>query len=201
MNREIDEAIELFQRLYRYGEEGLTIDANIACEIEKMIESLEAAKAEPEPNKDASMDEILARMDSELEDKDEEIENLKLIVRGLQICVNLPKKETEFTRNFRHLLQTGNGAGSSTYEAVYESAEESCSIINRLTADRDSWFKTAQKKHAQLKAKDKRIEELELFLKCEIDNLEAWVVLMEEPEKGNNEGLIRRMEQTLKGKL
>jgi len=71
------------------------------------------------------------------EAKDEEIENLKLTVRGLQICINLgSKKETEFTRNFRHLLQTGNGAGSSTYEAVYEFAEQSCSIIDRLNAEK-----------------------------------------------------------------
>ena len=35
--------------------------------------------------------------------------------------------------------------------------------IDRLTADRDSWFKTAQKKHAQLKANDERIAELEKY--------------------------------------
>ena len=52
---------------------------------------------------------------------------------------------------------------------------------------------------AELDDKDGRIEDLECFLKCEIDNLEAWVVLMEEPEKGNNEELIHRMEQILKG--
>ena len=44
MNREKE--IDLLKRLYKYGEEGLTIDSNIAYEIEKMIESLEAAKAE-----------------------------------------------------------------------------------------------------------------------------------------------------------
>jgi hypothetical protein len=41
----IDKAIDLFKRLYRYGEEGLTIDANIAREIEEMIALLESAKA------------------------------------------------------------------------------------------------------------------------------------------------------------
>ena len=46
MNREKE--IDLLKRLYKYGEEGLTIDSNIAYEIEKMIESLESAKAEPE---------------------------------------------------------------------------------------------------------------------------------------------------------
>jgi len=35
--------------------------------------------------------------------------------------------------------------------------------IDRLTADRDSWFKTARKKHAQLKGKDERIAELERY--------------------------------------
>lgn len=46
MSREKE--IKLFERLYRYGEEGLTIDANIAREIEEMIEHLKS-ESEPEP--------------------------------------------------------------------------------------------------------------------------------------------------------
>ena len=50
--------IKLLKRLYQYGEEGLTIDANIAREIEETIESLE----------------------SELKAKDEEIDSLKAAI-------------------------------------------------------------------------------------------------------------------------
>ena len=40
--------IDLLKRLYNYGEVGLTIDANIAREIEEMIDILES-ESEPEP--------------------------------------------------------------------------------------------------------------------------------------------------------
>ena len=151
MNREKE--IDLLKRLYKYGEEGLTIDSNIAYEIEKMIESLESAKAEPR----TALSELWACQCGwygTQEEQDalgtqngccpqcgsEDLANLAAMVdlTGLAQKAAAPIEEAEPESEFTKLARTVCHTENVEKWRVRSLLDEACDHVDRLTAEKQA---------------------------------------------------------------
>ena len=162
MNREKE--IDLLKRLYKYGEEGLTIDSNIAYEIEKMIESLESAKAAPEAGEPSGIACMYCGK-TVLFETDKLDECLEIMTTHDRQCTANPLKQQ--------------------IDAQVEGIEEIKARVHALTAEKqakddqleakETWVGTLERNN---KAQAERIAELEKrpdFTKLGLEKRTAWI--------------------------
>jgi len=166
----MNKTIDLLKRLYKLGEDGLTLDPNIARETEEMIELLEA---EPEAT------ELTAEIRKELEDSEcegkkqvlelcDSIDTLTAENKRLQSELNVIKEECtceECEQNFNDkdsgitaicILCWNKMVGKLRADIEVQAAEKRVlsAANSKIVEESKSWRRLAEKLQA-------RIEELE----------------------------------------